>query len=109
MNELSIAIVGDDLGAYLLPSHTLRGQQMTSPSTAWLLPSNQFWDPDETLVELPWKGNMTVNHYKDFFDAMNYQAGYEMRKDTENLLKDLPHPGVEVHCLYGSGVSTVER
>lgn len=32
-----------------------------------------------------------------------------MRKDTEQFTEDFSPPGVEVHCLYGSGVDTVER
>lgn len=97
------------MGAYLLPALTMRGQQRTNPSTAWLLPSKYFWEPHENLVEIPEVGNITVNDYKKFFDAMDYPAGYAMVKDTEGLIRDITHPGVEVHCLYGSGVSTVER
>lgn len=40
---------------------------------------------------------------------MDYPIGWEMRKDTEKFTEDFTPPGVEVHCLYGSGVDTVER
>lgn len=40
---------------------------------------------------------------------LNYQIGWEMMKDTEQYKLNFTAPGVEVHCLYGSGVSTVER
>jgi hypothetical protein len=110
VKALKVFAVGDDLGAYLLPARTLRGEQRNSPSTAWLLPSKGFWKDDEVLVEVPGRGNFTVNDYEDFFNAMDFRVGYEMRKDTENLLPlKLPHPGIEVHCLYGTKVDTVEK
>jgi len=107
--NINFECLGDDLGAYLLPAHTMRGYQRTSPSTAWLLPSKYYWDPHEVLVEVEQVANMTVNDYKEFFEELDYPEGYEMRTDTEHLLRDITSPGVEVHCLYGSGVSTVER
>lgn len=102
-------ILGDDLGAYLLPAHTLRGAQRTYPSTAFLLPSNNFWSKDEIIVSCPDKGNYTVYDFDRFFKDMNYETGYEMWKDTANLLGKLEEPGIEVHCLHGIGVSTIDR
>lgn len=32
-----------------------------------------------------------------------------MKKDTEKYTEDLTAPGVEVHCLYGTNVGTVEK
>jgi lysophospholipase-3 len=109
VKALKVFAAGDDLGAYLLPAHILRGFQRTSPSTAWLLPSKYFWDENDILASVPGKGNYTVNNYKEFFQEMGYMNGYEMYKDTVSLLGDYPHPGVDVYCLYGSGVSTIER
>ncbi len=96
------------MGSYVLPAHTLRGAQRTYPSTAFLLPSKNFWSPDEVIVSNPDKGNYTINDFERFFDDMNYRVGYEMWKDTDGLLGDLEAPGIEVHCLHGIGVSTVE-
>lgn len=100
---------GDDLGAYVLPAHTLRGAQRTYPSTAWLLPSKNFWSQEEIIVSCPEKGNYTVHDFERFFKDMNYQVGFEMWKDTEALLGTLEPPGIEVHCLHGIGVSTIDR
>ena len=86
----------------------MRGAQRTSPSTAWLLPSKYYWDEDEIIVSAAGKGNYTINDYQRYFDDIDFPVGYEMRRDTENLLKE-GGPGVEVHCLHGVGVSTVEK
>lgn len=99
---------GDDLGVYVLPAHTLRGMQRTSPSTAFLLPSTLFWEKDEVLVSVPGKGNYTVHDYERFFHDMEFPEGAAMRQDTGSLMGQLEAPGVEVFCLHGQGVSTVE-
>lgn len=41
--------------------------------------------------------------------AMNFEEGYEMYKDTKDLLFKAPAPGVAVHCLHGVNVPTIER
>lgn len=35
--------------------------------------------------------------------------GWELRKDTKPYTLNFTAPGVEVHCLYGTGVPTVEK
>lgn len=39
---------------------------------------------------------------------IGYPNGWEMRKDTLPYT-DFTAPGVEVHCMYGEGLPTVER
>jgi lysophospholipase-3 len=109
VKALKVFAAGDDLGAYVLPSKTLRGEQRTSPSTAWLLPSKLFWNDTEVLITVENNKNYTRKDLKYFFNDIDFDDGYEMVKDTENLLGALEHPGVEIHCLHGSGVSTVEK
>lgn len=109
----------------------MRDEQISNPSLAWLLPSKLFWKPDEVFVEMKSR-NYTMDQLEEFFkfvkfsDFLNlliykiynffshysdldYPIGWEMRKDTEKYTEDFTPPGVEVHCLYGSGVDTVER
>jgi len=100
---------GDDLGVYVLPGHVMRGMQRTSPSTAFLLPSTKFWSEDEIIVSAAGLGNYTVKDYERFFRDMNYDVGYEMRKDTQDLMGNMEAPGVELHCLHGHEVKTVEH
>ena len=75
------------------------------PSTAWLMPSEDFWKPDETLVVSPSR-NYTVKDLKTLFHDINYTTGYMMWEDTRKLTNPLKAPGVEIHCLYGIGVKT---
>jgi lysophospholipase-3 len=96
---------GDNLGVFVVNPLSARPQQRSMPSTAWLMPYDTFWNDTEVLVQSPTR-NYTVKDYKQFFEDIKFQDGYEMRKDTENLTKDLKAPGVEVHCIHGINVKT---
>ncbi|VDI60210.1 lysophospholipase III [Mytilus galloprovincialis] len=84
---------------------TVRQQQRSMPSTAWLMPSDKFWGKDEILVERPGR-NYTVHDFKQLFTDMNLIDGWHIRKDTANLIRSLTPPGVEVHCIHGHDVQT---
>jgi len=128
---------GDDLGAYFLSPSILKNEQITSPSLGWLLPSKLFWKDTEILVQSSLK-NYTLNDLQQYFmyDYLNSQNSYifvmyylqilkkifffshrdigipnawEFKKDNEKYQLDFTAPGVEVHCLYGSKVETVEK
>ncbi|XP_050425580.1 phospholipase A2 group XV-like [Adelges cooleyi] len=107
VKALKVFAVGDDLGVYVLSGSVLKAEQITSPSLAWLLPSPFFWKPDDVLVQTE-KTNFTISNYKSFFEGINYITGYEMWQDIRKY-KDFGPPGVEVHCLHGSTVTTVEK
>jgi lysophospholipase-3 len=44
-----------------------------------------------------------------FVRGIGYSVGWEMRKDVERYSVEFEAPGVEVHCLHGSGVDTINR
>lgn len=50
-----------------------------------------------------------ILHLLTDFRDISYPNGWEMKKDTESYQLNFTAPGVEVHCLYGIGVDTVER
>ncbi|XP_044266833.1 phospholipase A2 group XV-like isoform X1 [Tribolium madens] len=108
VKAVKVYAIGDDLGSYVLRESVMREEQITSPSLAWLLPSKLFWKPDEVLIQTERK-NFSLSNLQEFFQAINFPVGWEMRKDTEKFQLDYRPPGVEVHCLYGVGVDTVER
>ncbi|CAH0389323.1 unnamed protein product [Bemisia tabaci] len=108
IKALKVFAIGDDLGEYFLRSSVLRGVQMTMPSVAWLLPSDLFWKPNEVFIETESR-NYTLEDYEDFFNDISYPTGWEMRKDVHKYAQRFAPPGVEVHCLHGYGVNTVEK
>lgn len=108
IKAVKVFAMGDDLDSFALSAKILRAEQITHPSSAWLLPSPLFWKPSEVLVSTPSR-NYTMAQLEQFFDAIDYRTGWEMRKDTMRYSQNFSPPDVELHCLYGDGVKTVER
>jgi len=108
VKALKVYSQGDDLGVRVLSESALREQQRTSPSLSWLMPNPMLWSEDEVLVQTSAR-NYTIKDYEVFFQDINFPTGWEFFKDTRGLLNNLSPPGVEVHCLYGSGMETAER
>jgi len=98
---------GDNLGVIVIPELTIRKDERTFSSLSFLLPSDRFWPANETLIS---NGKTTYNtsNYLQFFQDINYTIGYEMWLDTKDLIYDLKPPELEVHCLHGTGVNTME-
>ncbi|KAH3772297.1 phospholipase A2 group XV-like [Dreissena polymorpha] len=102
---IRLMISGDNLNVPIVKSINVRREQRSMPSTAWLMPSDEFWKPDEVLVVSPAR-NYTVRDYKQLFKDIDYETGYMMWEDTHNLINPLTAPQVEMHCLHGVNVST---
>lgn len=105
VKAIRLMISGDDLHIPIINPVNARTLQRTLQSTAWTMPSDEFWKPNETLVVSPAK-NYTVKDIKSLFTDINYTTGYMMWEDTRKLVNPLKAPGVEIHCLYGVGVDT---
>ena len=103
--SVSLCVVGDNLGIFVVNPLSARPEQRSMPSTAWLLPYDTFWAANETVVSAP-HTNYTVNDYPRFFADIGWPAGAAMRDDTVGFLRPLRPPRVAVHCLHGSGVRT---
>ncbi|XP_072751668.1 lysosomal phospholipase A and acyltransferase [Anoplolepis gracilipes] len=108
VKAIKVFAIGDDLGAYFLRESVLRNEQITSPSLGWLLPSKLFWKETEILIQSDLK-NYTLNNLQQYFIDIGVPNAWEFRKDNEKYQLDFTAPGVEVHCLYGNKVQTVEK
>lgn len=97
---------GDNFGVITITALTIRKEERTFPSLAYLLPSDKFWAPHQTLLSTGRK-NYTVADYQQFFNDINYPIGYEMWKDTKELTQSMDSPEVTVHCLHGVGLKTM--
>ncbi|XP_066976870.1 lysosomal phospholipase A and acyltransferase-like [Macrobrachium rosenbergii] len=85
----------------------MREAEETFPSFAYMLPSRGLWAPEEVIIQ---SGNasFTVYTYKELFEALNLEDGYNMYLDTKDLIQYDVAPGVFLHCITGNNVSTPE-
>lgn len=104
---VKVFAVGDDLGAFALRASVMRECQISMPSLAFLLPFPAFWKANETLVRTRTR-TYTFAQLEQFFIDLGHPIGWEMRKDTLPFITDFSPPNVEIHCLYGSQINTVE-
>lgn len=98
---------GDNFGVVVVPSLSLREDVRTFTSSAFLMPHKDIWPEDAILMKNRDK-SYTINDYKEFFEDINYPLGYQMWLDVRNLTSPSNAPGVEVHCLHGNKVTTIE-
>ncbi|RWS01932.1 group XV phospholipase A2-like protein [Dinothrombium tinctorium] len=98
---------GDNLGVIVLESLKIRKDERTFPSVAFLLPTDKFWAKNETILTTGVK-NYTVANFDQFFNDINYTVGYNMWLDTRNITYELKPPKVEIHCLHGFGIKTMD-
>uniref|UniRef100_A0A1B0AJP7 Group XV phospholipase A2 n=2 Tax=Glossina TaxID=44049 RepID=A0A1B0AJP7_GLOPL len=108
VKALKVYAMGDDLDSFLLSGKVLREEQISNPSTAWLLPSPLFWSGNEVLVKTP-KRSYTMGQLEQFFNDLDFRNGWEMRKNVMRYVLNFNAPDVELHCIYGDRVPTVEQ
>ena len=79
---------GDSLGvnSYIINALEARPAQRSMPSTAWLMPYDTHWRPEEVLVMQPAR-NYTVKDYDQLFKDIGFVDGIGLRKNTEFLNK----------------------
>lgn len=105
---LKVFAVGDDLGAFALNGKAMKESQISMPSLAFLLPYPMFWNESDVLVQTRTR-TYTYAQMNEYFEDLGYPQAWEMRKDNQKFVDDFPAPNVEIHCLYGSQMETIEQ
>jgi lysophospholipase-3 len=91
------------------PFPKIRVTERTFSSMVFLMPLERAYGRDTPFIQTPTR-NYTVSDYRDFFSAVGSVNGYEQWLDIKDLLQDFPqHPGMDIHCLGGTGIQTMER
>jgi lysophospholipase-3 len=90
---------------YVVSPLRVRPYQRSAPSTAFVMPSINFWDKDEVIVVSPQR-NYTVNDYQALFNDIQFPTGYDYWINNKDLLNELKPPEIESHEIYGSQMPT---
>lgn len=106
VKELRLHASGDNEG---LPVNSLsiREEQRSYETNFWLGPVPS-WFGNRVLVSTPTR-NYTAMDLDAFFDDISFPAGKKLRKRIENLTSQALAPGVDVVCMYSTGVPTPEQ
>lgn len=99
---------GENLGVVVINPLSVRLEQRSAPSLAYMLPNHLFWNESEVLVKTL-NRSYGLSDYEAFFRDIGFPDGFEMYKDTRPYILNNAAPGVEVHCLHGQNISTIER
>uniref|UniRef100_A0A8D0BFY0 Phosphatidylcholine-sterol acyltransferase n=1 Tax=Salvator merianae TaxID=96440 RepID=A0A8D0BFY0_SALMN len=107
VKAMRILASGDNQGIPIMSSIKLREEQRMTTTSPWIFPTNMAWPETHVFISTP-SYNYTYRDYRRFFVDVNFEDGWYMWNDTKDLLQGLPPPGVEVYCLYGTGLPTAE-
>uniref|UniRef100_A0A8D8A832 Group XV phospholipase A2 n=1 Tax=Culex pipiens TaxID=7175 RepID=A0A8D8A832_CULPI len=99
--------VGDDFGLPYIEPSSIGNMEKTYPSLARMMPSPLFWKPHSVLAKTR-NRVYTLENVRQFFNDLDFLEGWEMYQDAMPYVLNFSAPGVEVHCIYGSNVETVE-
>ncbi|XP_002283444.2 lecithin-cholesterol acyltransferase-like 1 [Vitis vinifera] len=98
---------GYTLGAPLVDPLLVRGQQRSSESNLWLIPSPKVFGAQPFAVTL--NATYTANDVVQFLNDIGFSGGiHPYQSRIVPLLERLPAPAVPVTCIFGSGVKTAE-
>lgn len=99
--------VGDDFGLPYIKPSTIGNMEKTFSSLARMMPSPLLWKPHSVLAKTR-NRVYTLENVQEFFNDLDFWEGWEMYQDAMLYMLNFTAPGVEVHCIYGGGVDTVE-
>lgn len=107
VKPLLVLMSGDNQGIPMVSNIKIREEQRMTTTNPWMIPTNLAWPETHVFVSMP-SYNYTYADYKRFFQDIDFEDGWYMWEDTKNILEGLPPPGVEVFCIYGTGIPTPE-
>ncbi|XP_061577139.1 phosphatidylcholine-sterol acyltransferase [Cololabis saira] len=105
VKALRVLASGENDGIPMISNIKIREEQRMVTTNPWMLPSEDTWPKDHVFISTP-SYNYTHQDYKRFFKDIDFEDGWYMWEDTNNLTGALQPPGVEVWCMYGVGLPT---
>lgn len=85
----------------------LRPVLRTYESSAFLMPSKDFWSAEEVIVQTA-NLNYSLGNLEKFFHDIHYPDAINISQQVPPVWINDP-PNVPLYCLYGTGVPTPEK
>ncbi|KAG8494076.1 hypothetical protein CXB51_011554 [Gossypium anomalum] len=108
VQEILTFASGSSFGVPLVDPLLVRGEQRSSESNLWLMPSPKLFGPGKALVITPNKA-YSAHDIPEFLNDIGYPEGvipYISR--ILPMTEALPAPNVGLTCIFGTGVNTPE-
>lgn len=99
-------LAGTNFHIPIYKSQNFRQMERTFSSLPFLMPTASEWG-DRPVVTVADK-NYSANEIDKLFQEVNDPEGAEMWYRTKELLTKDDDPGVDVHCIHGANVPTIE-
>ncbi|KAL4333953.1 hypothetical protein GQ457_07G024810 [Hibiscus cannabinus] len=108
VQEMLTFASGNSFGVPLVDPLLVRGEQRSSESNLWLMPSPKLFGPEKTLVITPNEA-YSAHDIPQFFNDIGFPEGVVPYKSRIlPLTEALPAPNVSVTCIFGTGLKTPE-
>ena len=104
------AISSGEAISYILSKAKLKEVERSASSTSFLLPVASVFDdrPIMSVIKSGKPVNLTAKDLPEVFNMLNDTNGYRMWQQSKDLISDYSYPGVDVKCIVGTGLPTVE-
>lgn len=103
----SLQSSGDAQGVPGVTGITIRGEQRTYESNAYLMPSPNVWLDDPIIITE--NRTYTAGQAVELFQDLNFPQGAQMYNLVKDTTPFTQPPNVLTFCVYGNNVSTPEH
>ena len=107
VKSLEALLNGENFHTDLFSAGGLRDLERSFSSLSLLLPSPRDFG-NKTILRIG-DANYTAYDYPKIYEMIGDAAGFRMWQQSSQQITDHEHPGVEVHCLRGKNIPTVEQ
>ncbi|XP_039049943.1 lecithin-cholesterol acyltransferase-like 1 isoform X2 [Hibiscus syriacus] len=108
VQEMLTFASGSSFGVPLVDPLLVRGEQRSSESNLWMMPSPKLFGPEKVLVITPDEAYSALD-IPQFFNDIGFPEGVIPYKSRIlPLTVALPAPNVSITCIFGTGVNTPE-
>lgn len=108
MESLKSYVTGRSAGVILYANEEIKDLETTMPVLPFLQPNRNAFSRDRVLVRIG-KDTVTVRNISWLIDQLDIPYGVEMYENVKDILTNLTYPGVDVLCIYSTGLEVTKQ